>query len=1287
MTKRRALLIGNIHYNHTLYDNLLSVDADLNLMKNTLSLIQYSCIIAKDSTCDRLNEVVNDFLDYEDADENDVNLIYYSGHGKVVDNHLCLVTIEKNSVDYYELEDIVDKISGKRGHFLIILDTCRSGNREYTPIFQDANCYIMYSTDSGKSSYIGNISVFTDCLCRNMLNAGMGVGELFSKTMNDMRGIGNEQVPVAINRSSEDFVIFPIPFEVIKNQDGIQSVFTLKEIEEQIVKQSKYDNMGLDFYQLDDESFALKLELSINDEEIYIVGKSREETLYRILNEIKNKYADKPVFVFYHETQWIKMLSSDIEDCILIPFFYSSNIIKAKERNTNIYIFSESDPCPYKNKILLRKRTLNNLCNSLCNIGIEHQEAIRIVRETNGQYTSLKKYIFSGGIITVSRWKEKLPSSVIFALLCGEWTDSEADQLFIQELCGYSYEQFWMELEPYFNSEDPLVIESITHRGKIKQIAAYEDVWQELNNRIQSTIWDHFDKLFIQTISTKIHTHLPYGDLLLQQKNDKTCSSALIEGIIRTMILRACYSTRAEDQNQVDYIVRELLKNIKDENDWINLSDIIMDLCEASPEQVLSKLEYELTNSNSGLECLFPVEKTTRRYSTDAYLNYLWAAENLLCQKQYAARTVEWLWSLDDSWKPDINKQTVVDLLERVFCLWSNTCALNIQEKVELMAKAAKRHERVWNVLVKELPSSFSTTLELSKPTYRDIDEQNPITIEEYRDCLKQYLVLCISLCWGRADRWVELLNSLEHFESKEIEDVLSILEKQIEEKNDEFRHMIKEKIRRIISNHRHYTDADWFMGEEKLELFEKCLLSININIQEYEYLYLFNAEWDFPLLYPVANDNETNEQLREKEIKEKVDEFEAKGLQINYLISLASEEMNENSSLGEVLARYFCRGNFQQGIFCDLISHRIGTQQIRQYIVTLIRMGEQIDLCEILRLIDYNVENLPYLSTVISCDIITQFDNAIILQQEDTIKEYFWKHERINVTETADEDTCMRLIAECCKYGDLRNAINLLFELHSRIKPINVFEGLKSSLKCKGNPDSMTGYYIKHILKYCRENTTQAILLRTSIAAIEWQCRNLLKWEDMECVQIEIKEDPTLYAAIVNIIYKKEGEKEDPEKQKLAQQFLSAFRKVKFCPGQTNGDVDKKKLQQWADGLKMSLENQNQSYLWAHLMGKLIAYSPIGKDGFEPCEEIREFIEDNGTEEMLSAYIGEIITRRGVFSLSAGDNEQHIAQKYNTIANKFNTVYPKTAQIYYRLRDFYFRESEHDRKQAEDDL
>ena len=102
--------------------------------------------------------------------------------------------------------------------------------------------------------------------------------------------------------------------------------------------------MSLDFFELDDEQFETKFQEKINDERIFIVGKSREETTYRILNELRRKYPERVTLIIKSEAEWKKFDQENLIGNILIPFFWADSIAVISN-NTNIFIYGEDEPC------------------------------------------------------------------------------------------------------------------------------------------------------------------------------------------------------------------------------------------------------------------------------------------------------------------------------------------------------------------------------------------------------------------------------------------------------------------------------------------------------------------------------------------------------------------------------------------------------------------------------------------------------------------------------------------------------------------------------------------------------------------------------------------------------------------------------------------------------------------------------------------------------------------------------------------------------------------------------
>ena len=82
-------------------------------------------------------------------------------------------------------------------------------------------------------------------------------------------------------------------------------------------------------------------------------------------------------------------------------------------------------------------------------------------------------------------------------------------------------------------------------------------------------------------------------------------------------------------------------------------------------------------------------------------------------------------------------------------------------------------------------------------------------------------------------------------------------------------------------------------------------------------------------------------------------------------------------------------------------------------------------------------------------------------------------------------------------------------------------------------------------------------------------------------------------------------------------------------------------------EGFKSILKDYNLENKYFSIIGGLFAYSPIGSDGFMPCEAVRDFIEEYHSDELRNAYqIGEL-NKRGLYSSSAGKQEREFAEQY----------------------------------------
>lgn len=245
---------------------------------------------------------------------------------------------------------------------------------------------------------------------------------------------------------------------------------------------------------------------------------------------------------------------------------------------------------------------------------------------------------------------------------------------------------------------------------------------------------------------------------------------------------------------------------------------------------------------------------------------------------------------------------------------------------------------------------------------------------------------------------------------------------------------------------------------------------------------------------------------------------------------------------------------------------------------------------------------------------------DALIAKEDEEIKTMYWsRNTRARISDHAGHQVFLWALNECEKYGTCDNYFELLYDVREKISIQELYDATVKISDMKGGiASSMTIYYIGEILKELQDAFITDDEKCAEIVSVEWLCRNILEWKQMRCLQKEMKNDPKIYADFVGIVYKAEDdESEDKEKCEVANAVYSAFDKARFCPAEKDGKVSYEVLKKWVEELKGLLIKQKQENLFGHLLGRLLAYSPIGADSYHPCEAVRKIIEEYDSDSL----------------------------------------------------------------------
>lgn len=1067
-----------------------------------------------------------------------------------------------------------------------------------------------------------------------------------------------------------------------------KNILTIYDIEKELYNKSKKSKLNLEQFKIDDKEAIRQISLKIeNNDNIHIIGKSKEETLYLILNEIKKYSTQYKVYIIKTLEAWEKLRLNCIFNCILIPY-YNEDEIHAIKNNINIFIYDEEETIINQEKIHLRKRLKKNIIQSLEEIGYNSKQAFKIFKDTNGLFAPMKRYLFDMRKINKYKVDKNHKKIIGFALLLNQWTEDCGDKELISELTGHNYDLFIDIINQYTIGENPIFIKN-NERINSYRLASLYDSWEELSKLISVDMWEIFLSKLINVFAD-IDKSLIYSldnnyEFPINISNTKY-SEYMKNGILKSLIMKKNYISNSEKNidNKISVTVNEIIGKVETMEQFADLSQYINDLCEIEPGLVLEFIDKNINNK----EFIKLFEKNSDYMIGDYYIQYLWAIDKLLFLQNYQIEAIELLFKLDSKNIKYNTSSSPKDRLLDIFCAWMNIIPIDLDDKLSISEKLIEKYENAWYIFSGNLPNSRNhIILNINKPMYMNIEDFESVQIDKYYDFFNMYFTLCLRHC-DTCNKLIELIDKMKYYEQDVQDDVTKFFEKNLYKYDDVEKLRLKNKLKEIIYENRFYNNSDWALNDKSLIIYEKLYNSVILKNKILEFKYLFKEHNDFPILNPIPFDADKsinkNDELRIEERKNKIKEF----IDHQYDISELIKECDfENSNLGWYIAESFDKGVFRETTLNSLIelSPNINLRKYAGYF----KHNDFLIYSNIINiLVNRNIDS-EVIANVLDLGFLDKRLYDIIIRLSKDINEKFWTRNLIPDSKETTEHIIL-FIEKSIEFGNFESSIHLIFYAKENLKSEDIYNyilrirELNKSRKVYNVGDK---YLLKESLKkaqkYALDTNDYNIIL--NLAQFEISVYKLIEYKNMQCYNYLIKIDPRLYAGLLNYIFKKD-DKELIDK-KMSETLFGLYLSTKFCPAELDGKVLYKELNHWVNKFKELLINQKQTKLIKSILGSLLAYSPVGDDGCIPCEAVRLLIEAEFDKELLSSYVMAERNKRGVHTPDAGTTEHNLALKYKNNANQIRAKYPKTAKIFDKLYESYESDSIIERKRAEDDF
>lgn len=1043
--------------------------------------------------------------------------------------------------------------------------------------------------------------------------------------------------------------------------------------------------LSLDYFEIDDEVFREEFEDALSEEIIYVKGQCKEEAIYCVLNELRRICRDKMVLVVRNEKDWNRLKKAneendDLGGKILIPWFYSNQII-AIPNNTNIFIFGSDDCLTGKQALKLRKRKLCTVRQKLIDAGMDYKTAYKMIEDTHGLFIPIKKKIIKGIDNIAPLWLKGDKKIILPLILCGKWTESDGDKMIIEDLCDLNYQEILQSIQEYINGENPLFVRFKEHGTYYIHLASTELAWEYYDQYIitDSNLWEKYVAVIMAIITEENPIYKfpmekqSYANLL--PGGNPCWSKTLKEGLLRSLVMKAYYCNKPENQREIDEIVANILSNITEKNQWLSIATLFPILCEASPYAVTTRLDEEWERE-TGLKELFLDAHDTSVFAKNEYTYFLWGIEQFFCQKEYAAWSVRWLLRMNELRRKYPISNSPYETLSIVFCAWYNNTILTQQEKLFLAREAFDKGYKVWDLFYSEMPGmKTSVSVSISKPKYRITSDPVELTNKDVYDAFEEYTSLCLKHMNFNVERWIKVVKQINHFSDDMTNKIIDRLVYEVQSMNDIEKTNIKEALRKVIYKNRYFNSSEWAMKEDRLNILEKTLNDIRMEDSVYEYRYLFGNKYDFPLLHPhpYSEDErrEKNEQLIEEEITNGLLEFKEYKLNVLDLARICSE--CDYSILGKYLFSVFSQKDFDEKLFFELLEDEKLKRIMLNYIQEVYYYSQK-DYKRAYQLAKQREVSSEILVSILLMESFDAEKKPLIMNEDENIKKLYWNQFKRGMF-VENERTAHLVMEEMLKFSTHLSIIDVLDDckkFFTAEELLTILEKIKNYEA--GNFTQLSDYHISNILSVLQKkyySTDECI----RVACLELSYRGIIDTGKMKCLNKSLRDDPSLYLGMLSVIFKDDEGNSVSGIQlndKNISSIYSLYYDIKFCPAEEDGMVDAEKLERWVTDFEKGLIKNKQHRLFEGALGRLFAFSPRGRDGYYPSEEVRTIIEGHYNKSLEYEYVTAIYNARGVFSSSGGAEERRLAHLYRDNANAIRILSPNTAKLYDQLYERY---------------
>jgi hypothetical protein len=592
-----------------------------------------------------------------------------------------------------------------------------------------------------------------------------------------------------------------------------------------------------------------------SDEEAFAVFTA---SVLRLAPELREQVLARTVVIHDRDT-WDQVCGAQTPLILVSRLGDPSAVAQARRAGHRVFVPLGSSDASSSCVLPLRRLSRQEASEALRKMGFENDRAWRMAALARRGLKPFRRRLAINAGDRKPAWAEGADAIALCPfVLAGSWqTGNEDDCMAVGILAGTDYAEAERVLRKWSNDSDPPV-RLIAGTWKTTSI---EDAYSLLAPAMSADVVSSFREVAIDVLGTHEPRYkLPKGERYLADVtgHGPVYSGSLKKGLADALALAGC---RWDDEGGpggwescARRVVRTLLARAN-ENwlGWASLSGLLPLLAEAAPAEFLSAAEAGLDPraENPTLLRLLEEEDDSTLFATSPHTGLLWALETLAWSPQHLSRAVLVLGGLArrDPGGRLANRPSAS--LRGIFLPWHPCTSATLEQRsAALDLLRAREPDTSWELLMTMLPERHSVGEIETRPVWRDwaAERESPITMGEHHRAISQVIDRMLADAGDIGGRWAGLASKIDDLPPDLHELVLDKL-KSLDpgDLTSECKAKVWHALRRQVSRHRSFHDADWALPVERVEQLAEVLDQFEPEDLFEQHGWLFDHRPDLP--------------------------------------------------------------------------------------------------------------------------------------------------------------------------------------------------------------------------------------------------------------------------------------------------------------------------------------------------------------------------------------------------------------------------------------------------------